>query len=980
MRWLPIQLFFKLLLVIGLSHAVADEPTEDGEEFFEKSIRPILVEHCLECHSGERTSGGLSLDSRPGWTSGGDSGAAIIPGDPGESLLVQAVQYDNPALQMPPEDHGGKLSAEKIALLVQWVQAGAVDPRDGETKLGGMTVEAAEQWWAFQPLPNVPIGTSADIDRFLDASLGKANLPPSPPADRRSWIRRATYDLIGLPPTNDHVTAFLSDDSADAYLHVIDRLLASPRYGERWGRHWLDVVRYADTAGENTDRPLPHAWRYRNWVIEAMNRDLSYREFVRLQIAGDLLPLAADESSRIEGIIATGYLAIARRFGHDIDKDMHLTYEDVIDNLGKNFLGLTLACARCHDHKYDPVSSDDYYALYGIFASTKFSYPGCEPFGQPRDLVPIVESDIQEAELAAWNERMAKIETLVQQRQAAINKHRQQVEATFNQQRRVLVQSQVDEGATVDFGSQADLDEAIEVQKGDVILLTVAPNGNHGADSTQVQLQISDINNHDRVWQTGDLVEQLTKANPRIADDGSAWCFLESSTELAFLTDSMVGLEGQTALSKWSIGELPSVFANSSNDAVNVWTALPGQSLFVHPSPDRSVAIAWCSPAEMSVAVRGFVADIHPAALDGVSFKLEHIANPAAAESLLALGVAGNSIAIPQPEPKPQFPVAYAVMESQPRDVAKQLRGDPEQPGATVPRRWLTVFGGEVLSNGEASGRAELADWIVGHPLFARVMVNRIWQWHFGHGLVRTANDFGTRGDAVSHPELLDWLAAQFVHRGYSIKHMHRLIMNSAAYQRSSQVDPSVVERDPENRLLSHFDRRRLSAEELRDSLLAASKQLDLTPATAHPFPAESSWTYTQHNPFAAVYPTNKRSVYLMVQRQRRHPFLALFDGADPNASTPQRQATTVPTQSLYFLNNPFVHEQARAIADEIVNADQESDRTEVVYRRLLQRSPSAEERTAAMKFVSDYSADPQSNWAAWIRVMMASNEFIYLD
>ncbi|MEO2021178.1 MAG: DUF1549 domain-containing protein, partial [Pirellulaceae bacterium] len=380
-----------------------------ADEFFEKKVRPLLIQRCYQCHGGKKASGGLSLETATGWRKGGESGPAIVPGKVADSLLIDAINYRS--LKMPPPDKGGKLSADEIAVLTRWVASGAKDPRQGNKSLGGMSFEQAQSWWAFKPLPRVVPGeVSQTIDGMIGKQLVRHGLQSNGPADKRTLIRRATYDLTGLPPQPEDVEAFLSDDSPEAFDRVINRLLDSPQYGVHWGRHWLDVVRYADTAGENTDRPLPHAWRYRNWVLEAFNRDMPFDMFARQQIAGDLLGADGTVKQRQEGIVATGYLAIARRFGHDIDKDIHLMHEDVIDNLGKNFLGLTLGCARCHDHKYDPVTSDDYYALYGIFRSTRFAFPGCEPKGQPRDLVPLLSQPEVDARKAAFAKRLRDYE------------------------------------------------------------------------------------------------------------------------------------------------------------------------------------------------------------------------------------------------------------------------------------------------------------------------------------------------------------------------------------------------------------------------------------------------------------------------------------------------------------------------------------------------------------------------------------------
>jgi Protein of unknown function (DUF1553)/Protein of unknown function (DUF1549)/Planctomycete cytochrome C len=733
-----------VLLALALP-AKAIAAGDDAADHFESQVRPIIVRRCVKCHGEKKQEGELRLDRKTGWVRGGDQGPAILPGKPEESLLIKAVRYTDDNLQMPPD---GKLVDREIASLVEWIKRGAFDPRDGgPVRLGGMSLADAKRFWSLQPVkfPSAPVvapgrcKSGNAIDAFLTARMDAAGLMPLPPADKRTLIRRATYDLIGLPPLPDEVERFLADDAPDAFARVVDRLLASPHYGERWGRHWLDLVRYADTAGENTDHPLPHAWRYRNWVIAAFNRDMPYDEFVRDQVAGDILAAAGPRETYAGRVVATGFLALARRFGHDIDQDIHLTHEDVIDTLGKVFLGLSLGCARCHAHKYDPISAEDYYALYGIFESTKFSFPGCEPKQQPHDLVPLVPADCRD-----------------------------------------------------------------------------------GANK----------------------------------------------------------------------------------------------------------------PGEM----------------------------------------------------------AYAVTEGTPRDSRLHVRGDPEKRGAVVPRRWLEVLGAQPVASGSGSGRKQLAEWLTAadNPLFARVIVNRIWQYHFGKGLVTTPSDFGTRGLPPTHPELLDWLAARFALSGWRTKPMHRLIMLSDAYQRASVTAAiGTNHADAENHFYWRFNRRRLSAEELRDSLLLLSGQLDPTPGGPHPFPPESSWNFTQHNPFGASYDTNRRGVYLMVRRNRRDPFLALFDGADPNTTTPVRQETTVPTQALYVLNAPFFHEQSRRLAVRLESEPDPAKRLEAAFQSVFQRSSTVNECDRAQRFMAAYGAElrelpaPEQarlTWAALARVLLSSNEFIYLD
>ena len=963
--------------VSALGLFAADEPaaerlSEDDREFFEKQVRPVLVKRCLGCHGGTKAGGGLSLETAAGWKKGGESGPAIVPGKPDESLLVDAINYRS--LEMPPAAKGGRLSAEEIAVLTTWVTRGAPDPRDGRDVLGGMSREEAAKWWAFQPLAIVEPATelTADvrrIDALIQQGLDQHTIPSAPEADRRTLLRRLSYDLTGLPPSSSDVEAFVGDQSPSAWSSAIDRLLASPQYGAQWGRHWLDVVRYADTAGENTDRPLPHAWRYRNWVIDAFTRDMPFDQFVRQQIAGDLLAPGRPEAERAGAIIATGYLAIARRYGHDIEKDMHLTYEDVIDNLGKNFLGLSLGCARCHDHKYDPVSSRDYYALYGIFDSTRFAFPGCEPKGQPRDLVPLLPQAEIESRMQPWQARVAEVEAEKQRRVEAAKSAAATIESSWKSSKRRLLEAKVAEGASVPF------EQRLSVRRGEIVLLTVLPNGNHGADSTLVDWSIRETAGGQRSWSVSEIVADLTKGNAWTAADGAAWSFLETTSAPAFLAERRDSIVGNGALKSWSLGSEPSVFVNSADQQVMVWTTLPARSFFVHPGPNRPVAVAWTSPVDGEVLLTGRVADAHPAGLDGVAFELDHLATPELGAALADVG--RSVVGLPEAGPPPVIPVAYAVIDREARNAKFHERGDPEKLGEDVPRRWLDVFGGAEVPRDSGSGRRELAEWVAVHPLTARVMVNRIWEWHFGRGLVRSANDFGARGERPTHPELLEFLASRFVQSGYSVKALHRLILHTAAYRRASAAPGTG---DPENRWLGHFNRRRLTAEELRDSLLAVSGQLDLSPGEGHPFPDEKTWSFSQHAPFNAVYDTNRRSVFLMVQRQRRHPFLALFDGADPNASTPSRQTTIVPTQALYFLNDPFFHGQADALAGAILSQPDGTDRVLLAFRAAYQREPSPAERDRLQRLVDSYPGESREKWSALARVLLASNEFLFVE
>ena len=782
----------------------ANNPSPEQLTFFENKIRPVLIENCYECHSAtaEKIKGGLLLDSRAGIQKGGDTGPLLTPGLPNASLIIQALRHVSEDLAMPPKK---QLPPQVIADFEQWVTMGAPDPRETDTLAAvqakkAIDWEKAREWWSFRPLTTTPTPAVSDttwpvndIDHFILAKQEAAGLQPAPDAEARAFIRRVTYDLTGLPPSPEEAEAFVAatvHDPQTAIGELVDRLLASPRYGERWGRHWLDVVRYADTAGDNSDYPIPQMHRYRDWVIAAFNNDLPFDEFVRDQIAGDLRG-GATEEERFARIIATGYLANARRFGSRVDDyPWHLTIEDTIDNLGRTFLGITLSCARCHDHKFDPVTQRDYYGLYGIFHSTRFPWPGIELDKQQRDFVPLVPPE----QLAAAESAQRSFAKELSRLKKALSR----------------------------------LKNAIKKEKG-----------------------------------------------------GRK---LELETQL------------------------------------------------------RAAEAAYTKTQRQA----------------------------------------------------PSFEMAYAVAEAKRiGDVPVQQKGDPAKPGEMVPRRFLNVMGGaELPPDIRSSGRAQLADWILAedNPLTARVTVNRVWQHHFGRGLVPTPNDFGKQGKPPTHPALLDHLAVTFKREGWSIKALHRHILLSRTYRQATVRSAQALERDPSNELLAGFPRRRLDAESIRDTLLALGGNLDLSPAGAHPFPPPAKWGYTQHKPFKDVYPSNRRSVYLMTQRIQRHPYLAIFDGADPSTSTPARTTSTTPLQALWLLNDPFVHEQASRVADRLIDhAREETARVRFAYELLFARPPAAEELAAATTFLNRArqqlgGGDDAEAWRAYVRALFRVNEFVYLD
>jgi hypothetical protein len=827
--------------------------------------------------------------------------------------------------------------------------------------------------WAFEPLgkavpPKLGNGESV-VDRFLFSNLAAAGQARPASADKRTLLRRLTFDLTGLPPSIEELNAFLADAAPQAFDKAVERLLASPAYGEKWGRAWLDVVRYADTAGETADIPLPHAWRYRNWVIKAFTEDLPGDEFIRWQIAGDLLAADGPPEQAADKTVATGFLAISRRFGFDIEKDIHLTFEDTIDTMGKAFLGLSFGCARCHDHKYDPVSNRDYYGLYGILQSTRFPFTGCEKTPRSRDMAVIPSPQTQQAR-KAWEAETAAADASVKSREEAITA----LAAGFSASPTALIA----EGAlTPGAAAQWPSDEAagsIGVTQGETLQLTILPKSNFGGDATGLRWLISELEGGKRQW---NLTEAFLTDPAKPQGD---WSVLDMEFEPRQCVQYDAEFEKTSGLSAWRGADLwPSLLINTRGEATQYQTVtLPPRSVALHPGPRGGVSVAWTSPVAGRIRISLNLAEIDPGG-DGVAWKLERRPSLAAAlekqrpvmEAHLAAVKQKRAVAAREPQPE----LALAVADLTPVNARIQKKGEPRDPGEEVPRKLPDFLGGALIPANAGSGRREVAEWLTrgaARDLTARVMVNRIWQGHFGEGIVSTPNDFGTRGAPPSNLGLLDFLAAEFIRSGWSFKAMHRLLLTSAAWQRAD------------------FPRRRLTAEELRDTLLLLGGNLDRTSGGPHPFPPESAWGFTQHNPFKAVYDHNRRSIYLMVQRTQRHPFLALFDAGDPNASTPVRSQSTVPTQALYFLNDPFVHTQAKAMATRLVKAaPEDSARMELAARELYGRPATEAERTLMASFLETTGASIPSlsepertieKWAAWLRVLFGTNELLYVD
>lgn len=771
------------LLMLSTSQAQTDEAKA---EFFEKKIRPLFAANCFECHGEKKQKGGLRLDSRAAILEGGDLGPALVPGDVEKSTLIQAIRYKSDDLQMPPKQ---RLAPAAVADLETWVRQGAPWPGDSSSAAAvaaasgaprGQMVFTPEhtQHWSLQPIvkPAVPAVKNTtwprtDIDRFILAKLESAGLQPSPAAEPATLLRRLTFDLTGLPPTPDEVAAF----SPSTFNLQLSTLLASPHYGERYGRRWLDVARYADTNGSEVDHAMANAWRYRDYVVRAFNADLPFNQFVREQIAGDLLPGATTDQ-----LTATGFLMLGPKAVADLDKPKLAAdiVDEQVDTLSRAFMGMTVGCARCHDHKFDPIGDEDYYSLAGIFSSTRSIF------------------DITKR-VVTWTERP--------------------------------------------LGPPED----------------------------------------------GTRIEALLKA--------------------------IAGLKEQ-------------------NGAME-------------------------TPADDKKKIK--------AALDEAQRELE------------------------------QIPSVMAPHEGTVADAPILVRGSPSSPGAIVPRGFLRVIHTvDTPKPGAAgSGRHELADWLAdpAHPLTARVIVNRVWLWHFGEGLVRSPDNLGLRGEKPSHPELLDWLAVWFMEHGWSLKKLHELICNSAVYAQASRT--TIVDADAENRLLSSFPRRRVDAEALRDSMLAVSGQLD--PTMGGTLMQVMNRTYVNGGDAPPDitskmnYDRPRRSIYLPIVRNALHDFFAIFDYPDPGMLTGQRAQTTVAPQALFLMNSPFVVEQARHFAERVQPlAADDTRRLRAAYTIALARPPTDAETRAALAFLDRDTAalttagDPAPRTAAWSRLcqaLLASNDFLYL-
>ena len=939
--------FATAILLLAPAHiSLAEEADKTAKlAFFENKIRPVLVEHCYGCHSAKakKIRGELLLDTRAGSRQGGESGPAVVPGDLEESLLLSATRHE--AFEMPPDR---KLPGEIVADFATWIKQGAVDPRDGEVRVTKrvINIEEGRKFWSFQPLarPTVPevLGQAwprDDMDRFVLKRLEAAKIQPVADADRRTLIRRVYFDLIGLPPTPEQIDAFLNDESPEALEHVIDELLRSPRFGERWGRHWLDVVRFAESSGGGRTLLFPEAWRYRDYVIESFNNDLPYDRFVKQQIAGDLME-ASDWQEKRRQIVATAFLVLGPTNYELQDKDVLEMdiIDEQLDTMGKAFLGMTIGCARCHDHKFDPIPIRDYYALAGILKSTKSVIHSNVSKWNVAELPMSAE---QEAKLKVAETQIASLEKKLKLLQAELKKlggdagsggkpidpaqlvgvvvDDMQAEKNGTWNNSTSVPGFVGQGylysgsnkSSVTFTPKLPRRATYEVR------ITFTPHGNR-APNARVQI----------FHEGGESVVKVNQTKP-----GSIAPSVETVGKYEFDPPNK-----------------PRVII--SNDGVSTGTVIADAVMFVGDEA-KPASVPKQSPdvARKRAALAAQIKDVEK------QIKEFQSKNPKRA-------------------------IAMAVTElEETGDIPIAIRGIVHNKGEIVPRGVLQVtVRGEMPHIAEKqSGRLELADWIanVDNPLTARIMANRVWYWLYGTGLVRTVDNFGATGEQPTHPELLDHLAAKFVADGWSVKKLIRRVVLSRTYQLSSGNPRSAIRNpqsiDPDNRLLSRRSPRRLDAESIRDALLLVGGNLDMKAGGANMKPGTKS-------EYGYEFASTRRSVYVPVFRNLLPEIFATFDFADPNIQVGLRASSTTSPQALFMMNHPLVMEQSEAAAKKLLAAENltSTNRIHRAYEQVLGRLPNEREAQLASRFIGDRT--DVKRWGLFYQALFQSLDFRFVD
>ena len=916
------------------TRATAGEP----DEFFESRVRPVLANNCYVCHTDSQL-GGLRLDSRDSVIKGGKSGPAVIPGDPDNSLLIQAVRQTHDRLKMPP---GKKLTGAQIEDLATWVKSGVpwpnADAASPVTRGKAFVIKPEDRdYWAFRPIgkPAPPEVKDASwerspIDRFILARLEAEGLHPVQPADRRTLIRRASLDLIGLPPTPEEVSAFVNDPSSDAFPKVVDRLLASPHYGERWGRHWLDVVRYgeADVRG-NTSlgyEAYSDAFRYRDWVIQAFNEDLPYDQFIKAQLAADLL----DEPERRRLLPALGFLGLGPWYFDLTEPQIARADErhERIDVVSRGFLGVTIACARCHNHKYDPFSSQDYYALGGIFASTTYAeYP----------LAP-------EAQVKAYQEHEKKIKNAEEAVKNYLSKQSVQLaEILAHKISRYVAGAWKVLGPPKLGSGQAAYQEHLDC---DLLERWTAYLSRPHQDYPYLNDWHALVSRGGSYGEAKRIGEELQQ------------------TVLSVLTEKTeVDTQNDLRLAPFKLRK------NSADSALpngfeSYEEFCPGCDAELQALP-REKFVLWKDLFEEQDAPKAGRKE--PGVLLYSDENLERFLRGEWQEHLAQLRAELDALKSSKSQP---YPFLHGVRDvSQPHNIKTNVRGNPNALGEEVPRRFpLVLSSAEVEPYKRGSGRLQLAEAIARHPLAARVIVNRVWMYHFGRGLVDTPSNFGRNGDRPSHPELLDYLADSLMRGGMSLKKLHRQIMLSATYQLSTEYSEQNFAKDGDNRLLWRANRRRLDAETLRDSLLFATGDLDLTMGGPSVDLTDAC---------------RRRTVYAKISRFRLDGYLTLFDFPEPSITNEKRNVTLVPQQQLFFMNSGFMRQQAESLANRLAKAGTGEARIRRAYEILFEREPSSEELQLGIEFLSEGGSAAGRDSPAWqdyAHVLLSTSELAFMN
>ena len=1004
--------------------------TDPGHELFERSIRPMLLNHCVSCHGEDKIRGGLVLSTPEGLAAGGDTGAAVVPRNPDASRLLEALEYHNPDFRMPPD---GRLPSSTIADVKRWIELGAPDPRPL-----GMTIESPEEsalslehrldHWAYREMartapPEYP--AAHPIDQFVRQRLEDCGGTPSPPAEDHQILRRLHLSLTGMPPTLDDLRSFAETTPVDRIASAIDELLDSPHYGERWARHWMDVTRYADSNGLDENTAFANAWQWRDWIIRALNDDLPYDNFVKMQLAGDLLPATNDRDIARDRITATGFLGLGPKVLAEPDKIKMRAdiVDEQIDTIGKTFLGQTVGCARCHDHKFDPIPTRDYYALAGIFHSTQtmatfntvarvLEQPAAHPQTLAErkkweqdvsdteafvaDLQKKIDADLQDQWLLKLPEALEAVAQLPHQRmdREAEAFDRSNLNQDFdhwgpgigvihttrpNELQFVEWDVEIPASGRWTLSFRYACAEARPVRMlidGKEISSEVigTPTGSFMPDGQQwVDVFTTD-------WAAGPKTIRLERQvsfphidrislRPEEIDHETVSNLKRISKELNVPFGFMNRLHQLHAWSSEANGD-PKVTQAKVRLVLTQSRGLSNTNAEVNPHDnvdDEAKRQQWLVQGPFAVT------DDERRAVNSSAFKKWHSQRE-------------NLSRLRESEP-PAPPETISVRdETNIRSVRVHARGDHTHlVGPEIPRGFLKVSdhlvpAPKIKIN---SGRLALADWMLHpeHPLTARVMVNRVWQGHFGVGLVNTPSDFGTRGGTPTHPELLDWLARWFIQDGWSLKRLHRLILTSETWQQASTHRPDMALLDPDNQLLWRSHRRRYEAEAIRDAILTTSDGLDRTMGGSLLSTANFAYVNNDQSASNESYEDRRRSVYLPVIRNDMYDLYSIFDYPDASVSFGRRPSTVVSSQALFFLNAPLVLEEANRLAKSLTNqSDDES--LEELWQRVYARSPKNEEKQRALALLNtlDRDEEPISAWSGLIQSLFASSEFIYLD